>query len=152
VATAYTNNATGTPGGGGTLGTRQFAIDSVTNALYIQMNPNGGILGDGTTAGTPVGQLGGPLGVNPADNAAAGLDIVTGTNRALATLSTDGTQYGLYEINLANGSATFLGTFAGPGGTVVRDLSAPIPEPASAALLALGVGLIGSMRRRSSSR
>ncbi len=134
IGAGYTNNAGGVPGGGGQGGTTLFTIDSVTNSLNIQNPPN---------AGTQT--LVGPLGINIADGADGDLDIVTTTNRALATLSTDGVNYSLYEVNLTSGNAALLGNFAG---TQVRDIAAPIPEPTSVALMAASAALLGLVRRR----
>jgi 3D (Asp-Asp-Asp) domain-containing protein len=87
VATAYTNNFSGT------TTTVQYGIDADTDQLYIQNPPN-----DGTQ--TVVGSLGVDF------DADAGLDIVTenGVNRAFATSGSS-----LYSIDLTTGAATLVG-------------------------------------------
>ncbi len=87
VATAYTNNFTGTPT------TTQYGIDADKDQLFIQAPPNSGTQ-------TLVGSLGVDF------NARAGMDIVTrnGVNTAFAISDSS-----LYSINLSTGAATLIG-------------------------------------------
>ncbi|MBL9174382.1 MAG: DUF4394 domain-containing protein [Verrucomicrobiales bacterium] len=94
VATAYTRNVSGLPGGGGVGGTAQYALDSGTDTLYRVNPPNSGTLVDPK-----------PLGLDIGDPAA--LDVVTGSDRALALLQVGG-QSGLYDVDLVTGQATRL--------------------------------------------
>ena len=79
IATAYSNNRAGLPGAMGAGGTTQYAVDSDTDTLY-RVNPsNGGVLTNAL-----------PLGVDISSG--GGLDIVTGSNRALGLFTTAGTK------------------------------------------------------------
>lgn len=109
IATAYSNNRAGLPGGGGAGGTRQYALDAATGTLYRVNPPNDGTLVEPRPLGLAIGETG-------------GLDIVTGTDRALAVLEVAGDR-GLYEIALDTGSATLLRTLPG----TVLDLAVPVP-------------------------
>ncbi len=124
IATAYSNNRAGLPGGAGAGGTVQYALDSDTDQLYRVNPPNNGTLTNGL-----------PLGLNA--DAVGGLDIVTGTDRAIALLTVGGA-LGFYEINLATGAATlasplslFLTALVGD----VVDLAAPIPPEVTTPLV-----------------
>ena len=109
IATAYSNNAGGLPGGAGAGGTVQYAIDSDTDRLYRVNPPNNGVLTNGV-----------PLGVDIAGT--GGFDIVTGTGRAVAILSNPAGN-GLYDVNLATGAGTLVASLPGE----VIDIAAPIP-------------------------
>jgi hypothetical protein len=90
VASAYTNSF----GGAGT--TTLYGIDTNVDALVLQNPPNGGTL---NTVG--------PLGVNALG--IAGFDIVydNGINTAYALLQV-GAGYGVYQVNLVTGTASYL--------------------------------------------
>ncbi|MBX3746470.1 MAG: DUF4394 domain-containing protein [Verrucomicrobiae bacterium] len=109
IATAYSNNRSGRPGGGGVGGTRQYALDAANNLLYRVNPPN-----DGTMTEPK------PLGIE--FETVGGLDIVTGSDRALAVLEVMG-ERGLYEIDLETGRASRLRGL--PANLV--DLSAAMP-------------------------
>ena len=123
IATAYSNNRAGLPGGAGAGGTVQYALDSDTDLLYRVNPPNAGTLTTGL-----------PLGVNA--TGVGSLDIVTGTDRALALLMVGGAN-GLYEINLATGAATLVNAL--PADLI--SLAAPIPAATPTPLV---YGLTGS--------
>ncbi|MCC6235136.1 MAG: DUF4394 domain-containing protein, partial [Verrucomicrobiales bacterium] len=90
VATAYTRNGAGLPGGAGAGGTAQYALDSASDLLYRVNPPNNGTLTEPK-----------PLGLDIGDQ--AGFDIVTGSDRALALLQVGGIT-GLHEIDLGSGA------------------------------------------------
>lgn len=109
VATAYTRNVAGLPGAGGIGGTAQYALDSSLDVLYRVNPPNNGTMTNALPLGIDIGS-------------AAGMDIVTGSDRALAVLSAGGSN-ALYEVSLSTGAATVL---RGLPAQVV-DLAVPIP-------------------------
>ena len=115
MATSYSNNEINTSI------TTQYALDHITNQLYIQQPPN---------AGTLISPLTITVGGLPLDFASdGGLDIQAGINAAssgagavgdaAAVLVSGGTS-SLYRINLANGAATLRGSL---GGLNVIDLA-----------------------------
>lgn len=112
VATAYSNNRSGMPGGAGVGGTVQYALDAASDQLYRVNPPNAGVLTNG-------GSLG--IDVNVAED--GGLDIPTGSSRGLAVLRADGSR-ALFSIDLSNGAATKLRSVEDD----VVDLSSPIPS------------------------
>ncbi len=109
TAIAYSNNRSGLPGGGGTGGTVQYAMDSELDVLYRVVPPNGGVLT------SPL-----PLGLDV--RSVAGFDLVTGTDRALAIFDVAGS-LGLYEVTLTTGASALIRTL--PPGLV--DLAVPTP-------------------------
>ena len=126
---------------GGTL--TLYALDHQTNSLVAS-----------TTAGTfnlynNIGALGldfqGSVGFDISVAGAAG-------NFAYASLTTNGTQFGLYQVNLSTGAATLSANFG--SGVTILDIAAasPIPEPGVNALLALAgaAGVVIVARRRTS--
>ncbi|MEQ1933636.1 MAG: DUF4394 domain-containing protein [Fimbriimonadaceae bacterium] len=133
VGSAYTFNDVNT-----NTGTTLYNIDSVTDMLTIQNPPNSGTQ-------TNVGWLG--LDVS----ALAGFDIQTvgNTNTAYAAFQlANGTTSSLFTINLATGASTAIGTigFSQSSETLaIRDI-AVVPEPATMAVFALGIGAL--LRRR----
>jgi hypothetical protein len=137
VAAAYTNNDSDPM-----TGTTLYTLDSNSNMLNTQVPPNNGTQ-------VVVGALGTDF------TALAGLDILTsGTNNvAFAALQANGTQgSGFYSVNLTTGAATLIGGIGvNQTGDVlaIRDIALnPVPEPASMAILALGVGALLRKRRR----
>jgi hypothetical protein len=91
VEVAYANNYAGA------ATTTLYAIDPVTDQLYIQNPPNGGVL-------VPVG----PLGTNLFDVGNVGFDISANDNRAFAIVKI-GAADGLITIDLATGLETPVG-------------------------------------------
>lgn len=127
VGAAYLNNFAGT------TTTTLFTIDSANDSLNTQNPPN---------AGTQV--VVGPLGID-VNSEELGFDIESGTNVAyLAANVGPDRRSGLYTVNLATGATTSLGLIG--NGTLVRDITVVIPEPASLAALA-GLGVLGLRRR-----
>lgn len=131
IAIAYTNNVAGA------ASTALFGLDSGTDNLVTFVgSPNAGVL-----------SVVGPVGVN--FSSVAGLDIVGANNTAFAALQPVNSSISyLYAINLATGAGTLLGQIG--GGFEVRDIAvtAPIPEPASLALLALAAPALLTRRRK----
>jgi len=98
AGTAYTNNVAGAQT------TEMFDLDSGLDLLVRQEPPNDGTL-----------RTIGPLGVHVPPE--AGFEIVTddgGKNRGLAAFAST-----LYDVDLATGAATSLGTIGGPSGSIV---------------------------------
>jgi len=141
VGAAYTNNFSGA------TTTTLFDLQYTGTAfnLVTQTNPNGG------TFNTPT-----PTGLSSAFGL-VGFDIsgLTGTAFA-ATNTTSGTAL-LSRIDLNTGAATSLGTIDGGTGFIVRGLAAPVgaaavPEPASVAMLGLGIASVALFARRRPAR
>ena len=98
AGTAYTNNVAEAQT------TEMFDLDSGLDLLVRQEPPNDGTL-----------RTIGPLGVHVPPE--AGFEIVTdggGKNRGLAAFAST-----LYDVDLATGAATSLGTIGGPSGSIV---------------------------------
>ncbi len=140
-AVAYINNDTDPA-----TATQLFGIDSATDTLYSL------IANAGTTTA-----VGSGLGFNAIG--VAGMDVsgVTGTTYSSMTDGATG-KSGLFTINLATGSATWVGEIGIGGNTAIAppllDLSvAAIPEPESYALLFAGLlGVAWVSRRRRTMR
>src|SRR5262245_20555849 len=100
VGSAYTNSFAGASA------TTLYGIDATSDSLVIQNPPNNGTL---TTVGTG-------LGVGNITDV-VGFDILAqagNTNIAFASLSTNGTNSGLYSVDLTTGTATLIGNVGGP--------------------------------------
>ncbi len=138
TAVAYTNQNPGTQ-----TATMLYDIDAATNSLVLQNPPNNGTL-------VTIGSLGVTL-FNAGTGAGQGFDIDGATGAAFASLTTSTGGNGLYSIDLTSGTATLLGNF---GTNTVRDVAVgsfnavAVPEPASFALLSLGMLAMGVIRRR----
>jgi hypothetical protein len=132
-AAAYTNSVPGS------TSTTLFDIDTTLDQLFIQNPPNPGTL-----------VLVGNLGVSVDDNAPANFDISGPFNVAAASFSVGGV-FGLYNIFLPNGQATFVGNIGGlvAGDTVTGLTFVAVPEPSSMALVGLAAAAgVARLRRR----
>ncbi len=133
VGSAYTNNFHGA------TSTTLYNIDAGLGNLVTQVPPNSGTL---NTVGS--------LGVST--TGLTGFDISGLTGIAYASLTSVGSNVSasnLFRINLATGQATFHSTIGSGTGDRIMDISAaPVPEPATMAVLGLGVAALLRRRRK----
>jgi len=134
MGSAYTNNFAGA------VTTTLYGIDANSDALYNSTNPNGGVYA-----------LVGALGLNAFAN--IGFDIGSdGIAFAAIQTQTAGIGAGLYTINLGTGAATLVGQISPSRqditGLAVVLRSQSVPEPATLALLGLGLAGIGFSGRK----
>ena len=127
VAAAYTNSRAGA------TTTMLYTLDASGNQLSLSSNPNGGTYNDiGVVTGIDFGGL---------NN--VGFDI---SGRSGTAFFNNGSQ--LYTINLGTAAATSLGSI-GAGSLIGLTAAGGVPEPATWALMILGMGAVGgAMRRR----
>jgi hypothetical protein len=140
VAIAYSNNFVGA------TSTTLYSIDSASGNLGIITVPNNG--GPITTVGS--------LGLSNLSSG-IGFDISGLTGIAYACLSffnplattPDGNISSLYRIDLATGTATFIGDIGAGSGYIGLTAATAIPEPSSFLLFgAAAAGLLGYKRLR----
>ena len=111
-----------------------YGISADTHDLY-DMNP--------ATGGT---SLIGPTGVDFADR--IGFDISPVTDNAFFSGTVDG-QTGFYSVDLVTGALDFIGDIGTPGElTSGLDSIAIVPEPATAAMFAMGGGFMLALFHR----
>ena len=113
--------------------TQQYGIDASLGVLTTVAN------NDGTLE--TVGLLGAMILTNE-----VGFDILGTDNTGFAALQT-GINSSLFTVDLTTGAATEIGEIA--SGDIIRSLAVvPIPEPTTAAIAGVGLGLLGLRRRR----
>lgn len=133
VSVAYANNDRNPM-----TGTTLYGIDTKGDGLYTIVPATG--------AATFVGDLG-------VDSIQVSAFDISYTGAAFASLTGEDGYSGLYSINLTTGQAVSIGAF-GIGGVVLQApvvglTAAPVPEPSSIALAAVGLlGVIGLHARR----
>lgn len=127
---AYTNSV---PGATTTV---LYGIDAGTDTLVRFQSPNAGTL-------TTIGTLG--MGGNANINVIGGFDISGATGNAFAaTQNVSLSSSTLWGIDLMTGAGVNLGEIGGGETLVAFTL---IPSPASAAMLSLGIAVLGRRRR-----
>jgi hypothetical protein len=135
MGSAYSNNFAGA------LTTTLYGIDANSDALFTSTNPNGGVYA-----------LVGSLGLNAFAN--VGFDIGSDgiAFAALQPLTTGVGAAGLYTVNLGTGAATLVGQISPSRqditGLAIVLVPLSVPEPATLALLGLGLAGLGFLRRR----
>jgi hypothetical protein len=132
VGSAYTNSFAGA------VTTTLYGIDSSRDILVIQNPPNNGTL---NTVG--------PLGVDTSD--LVGFDILAAGNVGFAALTAPtGAASQLFQINLATGAATLVGTIG--GGVTITGIALNqgpvVPEPSTSLLSIGGLLAIVAFRAR----
>lgn len=131
LAVAYTNNL---PGATTTV---LYGLDARTGSLVRALNANAGTYVSTNLAGNPFA----PLGLTLDNSMAVGFDISGGTGRAYFNRFND-----LYSLDLARGTPTLLGRFA--GGNLVGLTAGAVPEPAQWLTMLCGFAMVGVVRRR----
>jgi hypothetical protein len=124
VGSAYLNSFAGA------TSTVLYGLDAAGDQLLRSTNPNGGVY-------VSVGPLGVPLA--PTDR--IGFDISGLTKSAYFNV---GSQF--YTLNLASGGATLVGSVG--SGELVGLTSFGVPEPATWAMMIMGLGATGAVLRR----
>lgn len=136
-AVAYTNSFAG---GSAPMSTALYYINAAAGRLDMAPGSfNAPII-------TPVGTL----GLSGALLSVNGFDIL-GADQAYAALNVDDgrTVTGIYRINLATGAATSIFEFNGTLRGLTVAPAAPVPEPSSLAMTAIGLAtVVGVARRR----
>ena len=126
VGAAYTNSVAGA------TTTMLYALDAGGNQLALSSSPNAGTYNDiGVVTGIDFGAL---------NN--VGFDISGRTGIAYFSNGAS-----LYTINLTNAQATSLGSI-GAGSLIGLTAAGVVPEPATWALMILGMGAVGAAMRR----
>lgn len=132
VAAAYTNSFPGA------TTTKLSVLNSGSGFVdaYVQSPPNAGTLDNGTFT----------LGTGIPDTSDLGFDISGFTGDAYISAAYGGAFNSfLYDFNQTNGAAFVIGEIG--SSIVVRDITAAVPEPSTAGLLAMS-GLLALRRRR----
>lgn len=137
---AYTNNVAGA------TSTTLFAFDFNLDVISRVGSVGGSPISPNTGRMFTIGDLGGPTAVG----GDVGFDISGRTGIAylnLDDISSPTAADEFYTVNLSSGMATLVGTTTGLD--LLDITAAPIPEPGTVALTAVGViGLVAAVRRR----
>lgn len=137
VAAAYANNVPGGNNGQTTL----YVVDGPSGLLYTQGTAN---FPPGTSPNTGSLFLVGSLGLGTGLPVNTGFDISGFTGNAFLSVLSTGATTTLYSVDLGGGTTPLGSTALGLADITVD----PVPEPATAGLMALGLGCVVLVSRK----